>query len=58
MLHLRLLKTFIPALMIGLAFAIPSFSKNTAAAMWFVYPCATIALLGFLFELKKIWTEK
>ena len=57
MLLLRLLKTFVPALMIGLAFAIPSFSKNSSAAKWFVYPLATIALMAFLFNLKKIWTD-
>ena len=57
MLLLRLLKTFVPALMIGLAFAIPSFSKNSCAAKWFVYPLANIALMAFLFNLKKIWTD-
>ena len=58
MLFFRLLKTLVPALMIGIAFAIPSFSKNSTAAKWFMYPIATVALLLLLFELKKIWTEK
>ena len=58
MLLLRLVKTLVPALMIGIAFSIPSFSKNSTAAKWFMYPIATVALLLLLFELKKIWTEK
>ena len=56
MLLFRFLRTFVPALMIGIAFAIPSFSKNFSAAKWFVYPLATVALIAFLFDLKKIWT--
>lgn len=56
MLLIKLLKTFVPALMIGLALAIPLFSKNSSAAKWFVYPLATVALMAFLFNLKKIWT--
>ena len=58
MLLFRIMRTLVPALMIGIAFAIPSFSKNSTAAKWFMYPIATVALLLLLFELKKIWTEK
>lgn len=56
MLFSKIIRTFVPALMIGVAFSIPSYSENSTAAKWFIYPIATIALILFLDELKKIWT--
>ena len=56
MLFFKILRTFIPSLMIGLAFSIPSYAENSTAAKWFIYPLANIALILFLGDLKKIWT--